>query len=297
MSRAVLSVDLGGTHMRAALVDADGTILERSIADTPHDGEGAGALEDLAAGVLAGSGATMAVIGVPGRVDYQHGTVGYAPNLPAGWMAELTTESLAASLDVTVCLANDGDIAAVGEGYHGAGRGYRDVAYVTISTGVGAGILLDGRVVHGRRSIAELGHTTIDRLAQARGEPCTVEDLGSGTTVGRLAIEAGIEASGEAFDRLVDEGDPTANGVWEEVLGADAVAVTNLAHLFTPEVVVIGGGLGRSSPRIVDVIRDHVDRHGPPGLPTPIEVAPAALGDDSGLVGAASWQTAFGLDP
>ena len=80
--------------MRAAVIDTEGTVRDHRTLDTPHDGTGPGALERLAADVLEGSGVTSAVVGVPGRVDYERGTVGYAPNLPPGWIAELTTDAL-----------------------------------------------------------------------------------------------------------------------------------------------------------------------------------------------------------
>jgi glucokinase len=132
-------------------------------------------------------------------------------------------------------LANDADLAALGEVSFGAGRPYDDVVYVTLSTGVGAGVVLGGRLVHSRRSLAEVGH---------------------------------IEAA--------------------------AIGVTNLAHLYFPQVVVVGGGLGRVGRPLLDPIAAHVRGHGPAGLP--VEVVAAALGDDAGLAGAAGWRAMAGRE-
>jgi glucokinase len=191
-----------------------------------------------------------------------------------------------------VALANDADLAAVGEDRFGAGRPYRDFVYLTLSTGVGAGVVFGGRLLHGRRSLAELGHTVIDRAAAAAGQPSTLEDLASGTALTRLAVEAGLVGEGAAVVRLVEAGDPVARDVWDRVIGAAAVGVTNLVHLFSPDAVVLGGGLGRVGDLLLDPIRAHLARYGPQGLD--VDVVGTSLGDDAGLAGAAGWREAFG---
>ena len=139
MTRAVtgetLTVDLGGTHMRCARVGPDGTITDREVRATPHDGTGTDALVELIRAVAASAPCEGAVIGVPGRVDYHSGRLEYAPNLPPGWIGGLTEAALGATVGLRVALANDADLAAVGEAYFGAGRDHADVAYVTLSTG------------------------------------------------------------------------------------------------------------------------------------------------------------------
>ena len=287
MNEAVLAVDLGGTNMRVAAVGPDGTVGHRVTRPTPKAPEPE-SLTAMAREVLDLADLSAAVVGVPGRVDYAEGRVEHAPNLPRSWVDDLTAVALEKELGVPVSLANDADLAAVGETYAGAGRDCEDVAYVTISTGVGAGVLLGRRLVHGRRSIAELGHTTI-AYQSPQG---TVEDLGSGTALNALAQETGLTAEGPELDRLVERGDDKATAVWERVLAAAAVGVANLAHLFSPEMVIIGGGLGRSSGTVLETVHAGLERFGPKDLPEPIEVVPAELGDGSGLVGAAFWRQA-----
>ena len=287
----VLAVDLGGTRMRAAIVDGSGRVLERCAAPTPHDAHGPDALVALATNVLQREPVASAVVGVPGRVHYGKGLLEHAPNLPASWASTLTEATLRDRLGVPVALANDGDLAAVGEATFGAGRAFVDVVYITISTGVGAGVVLGGRLVHGVRSLAEIGHTIIDRRAVRDGLPATVEQLASGTALARHAAVLGLDAEGADLVALVDH-DQRARIAWEEAVEVAGLAVVNLAHLFAPEVVVVGGGVGRSGERLLAPIRAMLMATGPKGRDASPQVVTAALGDDAGLVGAAGWRRA-----
>ncbi|MCB9689042.1 MAG: ROK family protein [Alphaproteobacteria bacterium] len=280
-------MDLGGTRMRAALVADDGTVLRREVRATPREDPRPDALVELIRSVRELGGAERAVIGVPGRVDHARGALDHAPNLPASWAPHLTAEALGEALGLPVALANDADLAAAGEAVHGAGRGFRDVLYVTLSTGVGAGVLLGRRLVAGRRSAVEAGHHVIDLSAFRRGEPATFEQLASGTAFARIAREHGLDDPMSVVE-LAGGGDQRARNVLEQVGLAAAVGVRNLCFLFTPEVVVIGGGLGLSGSWILEAIEVHLAAYGPPAWSA--EVRPAALGDDAGLVGASAWE-------
>jgi glucokinase len=234
-----------------------------------------------------------AVVGVPGRVDHEHGRLEYAPNLDDAWVEALDERRLSDALGIEVRLANDADLAAVGEAWFGAGRGHRDVAYLTVSTGIGAGVVTGGAILHGARSIAEVGHTIVDGDALAEGRPATVEELGSGTALDRLAEEAGLDARGKDLVALVRGGDEAAAKVLSRAVTAAAIGAVNLAHLFTPEIVVVGGGLGRNGELVLEPIRRLLATRGPSALPEPIAVVEAELGDDSGLAGAGAWHQAF----
>ncbi|MGH9074198.1 MAG: ROK family protein, partial [Acidimicrobiales bacterium] len=218
-----LAVDLGGTHMRVAVVDPGGRVLDRRQEATPHDARRPVALVDLVRSVLSGpsgEGVAGAVVGTAGSVDYHGGCLDWAPHLPEGWLADLAETRLSAAIGLPVALANDADLAAVGEAYFGAGRGVADVAYVTVSTGIGAGVVLGGRLVHGRLSLAEIGHTVIDRAAFQAGRPATVELLGSGSALDRLAREAGRSGGGAEVDRLAAAGDAWAAAAWDGIVAA-----------------------------------------------------------------------------
>jgi glucokinase len=283
-----LAVDLGGTNMRVAIVDRAGSVLDRAHEPTPHDAPTIEPLIALARRVRGGHDIEHAVFAVPGRVDHQSGTVLSAPNLTPTWRPLLTRDALEAALNLPVALANDADVAAVGEAHFGAGHGHTDVVYVTISTGVGAGILVGGRVLLPRFSGGEVGHSIIDRVLAAAGADGTVEGLGSGTALARRAHAAGIDAVGADLVRLVNDGDPAARAVWDEAMFAAALGIVNLAHIVAPTVVVVGGGVGRNGELVLAPIRSALTRFGPAG--PAITVVTATLGDDSGLLGAAAWR-------
>ena len=292
LSLRTLAVDLGGTNMRAALVDGDGHVEEREEVATPPD-PGRDGLVDLARSVMARGEVGDAVIGVPGRVDYGAGVLEYAPNLPPAWDDVLTEAVLRDELGVEVALANDADLAAVGEAWFGAGRDFCDVAYLTISTGIGAGVVAGGLLIHGRRSVAEVGHTIVDGRALAEGEKATVEQLGSGSALTELAREAGLAEDGVGLIELVRAGNVTATRIFERVVHAAAIGAVSLAHLFTPEVIVVGGGLGLVGDLVLEPIRALVAAQGPRAMPRPIRIVNASLGDDAGLAGAGAWSRAF----
>jgi glucokinase len=286
----VLAVDLGGTNMRVAVVDEDGTILDRIHQPTPHDAPTTAPFVELILDLRERQDVDHAVIGLPGRVDREAGRLLHAPNLPPGWADQIHREGLEAALGLPVALANDADLAAVGEAYFGAGRDHDDVAYVTISTGVGAGVLVGGRLLLPRCSGGELGHTVIDRSAARRGTESTVEGLGSGTALARRSAAVGLDVSGAELVRLVEAGDPRAVDVWDEAMQVVGLAIVNLVQIVAPTCVVVGGGVGRNGELVLAPIRLALAEHGPEG-PAPTVVT-AALGDDPGLIGGAAWRRA-----
>ncbi len=295
---SVLAADIGGTHMRAALVHPDGTVLHRRTQPTPRHAEAPAALVELIGSAAAEFGrerVSHAVIGLPGGVDYETGQLLWAPNLPPEWPVQLTSDALSERLGMHVCLANDADLAAVGEAYFGAGREGTDVAYLTISTGIGAGIVQGRRLFHGRYSAAELGHTVIDWRGWRAGEPATLEELGSGSGLARLARERGLgDVDALAVGAAASEGDLRAVEIWQVAVGACSAGVANLVMSFYPDTVVIGGGLGRD-PEFFAAVRDQVFAR-PARHPVGLTIVCSELGDDAGLSGAAGWAEAAGVD-
>jgi glucokinase len=290
----VLAADVGGTQMRAALVDPAGNVLMRRSAPTPAEAHVPGALIDLLRAVGAENGhesPSHAVVGLPGAVDYDAGRLLWAPHLPESWPHQLSRAALTQQLGLAAHIANDADLAAVGEAFFGAGAGSTDVAYLTISTGIGAGVVHGGRVLHGRRSLAEVGHTIIDWRAWQEGRPSTLEDLGSGSGLARLALEQGLGAlSARGVARAAAEGDAAASAVWGSAIAACAVGVGNLIMAFYPSTVVIGGGIGRRDDFFAP-LRDLVQRRAQ-HFPADLSIVPSQLDDDAGLVGGAAWTAA-----
>ena len=290
----VLAADIGGTHMRAALVEQSGKIFVHRTVDTPAHDDAPAALVGLIRSIIEMSGrraADHAVVGLPGPVDYEAGRLLWAPHLPESWTELLSSGELADNLGLPVFIANDADLAAVGEATFGAGMGEPDVAYLTISTGIGAGILCGGRLLRGRRSLAEVGHTVIDWNAWCAGRPCTLEQLGSGSGMAQAAAEVGMgDLDARAIAGAACSGDRRAGDIWSRAVSACAVGVCNLAMTFSPSTVVVGGGIGRQEDFFSALCSMVASR--PARRPEDLSIVPSSLGDVAGLAGAAGWMAA-----
>jgi len=286
----VIAVDLGGTNLRVAVVDGDGTVLERHRVPTPTQGSVADSIAELIA-ELGADPDYPAVVAVPGLVDYERRSALWAPHLPPDWVTELAEDHLTSRLCRRVCIANDADLAAVGETYFGAGRNASDVAFLTVSTGIGAGVLLNRRLVRGRRSVAEIGHTIIDRHAFSNGEPATLEELASGSNIPRLAQIGAVRArTGEQLEALEESGDDRATAVWMQIVESVTIGIINLAWCFGPDLIIIGGGIGRERP-LLDPVRERLNEMAPV-IAMRFALVPEELADDAGLIGAAAWDRA-----
>ena len=272
---AVLGVDLGGTNMRVAVVAAGGEILMRTVQPTPPDDPAALGRLMREVATEASEELLGAVVGVPAAVDYEHGIALRIANIPS-WEGHLAAQPLADVVGLPVVFANDADLAAVGEHRYGAGRGVDDMVYLTISTGVGGGVVLGGRLLHGKRSLAEVGHTYIDYR-----EGHTLEALGSGTALGRISGLSGAEVT-----RRAQAGDEQARGWFREVATAFAVGVGNAIECFMPERVVVGGGVSQAGALLLEPVREYLATVRAGELLDPSNVVLATGGDDVGLRGA-----------
>ncbi len=304
----ILALDLGGTQFRVALANRQGKILRRLAAPT-NAKEGRHqvvqrinrALWEIVSPV--GVDAILGMgVSCPGPINPKTGVLLTPPNLP-GWNNTPLKSLWEEEFGVPVQAGNDANLAALAEHRFGAGRGVENIIYITISTGIGGGVILDGRPFLGAGGLAgEVGHMTIDR----HGPRCRcgnigcLEALASGTAIARIAAER--ITSGEVSDiiRLVD-GDLeriTAETVAQAALSGDRLAgeiikragtdlgtgVVNLLHVFNPELVIIGGGVARAGSLIFEPVQRVVLERAMPDFLVP--VVPAALGDDAGLLGA-----------
>ena len=230
-------------------------------------------------------------MGLPGAVDYEAGSLLWAPHLPEAWTELLSSDELTNRLGLPVHIANDADLAAVGEAAFGAGVGTADVAYLTISTGIGAGIICGGRLVRGRRSLAEVGHTVIDWHAWCAGQPSTLEQLGSGSGMARQAAEVGLgDLDARAIIGAASMGDRRARDIVNRAIAACSAGICNLVMTFSPSIVVVGGGIARQEDFFAAVRATVVSR--PEHHPTDLSIVRSSLGDDAGLAGAAGWVAA-----
>ncbi len=279
MNDAILACDLGGTRLRVAVIALDGSILWRRATQTPREDPDA-LVRLMREGLGAADAVRGAVVGVPGPVDYRRGAALGLPNLPR-WNKRLDATGLTSDLGLQTLVANDADLAALGEHRFGAGRGIDDMLYMTSSTGVGAGVIVGGRLLRAGLSLAEVGHTIIDRATYE-----TVESLGSGTALGQRAGEDAASVGAKA-----SAGDPGAQDHFSVVATDFAIGVYNAVHCFSPEVVVIGGGMSQSGELLLRPVREMLTRCPTRCPASKARVVRAAGGDDVGLKGAAAfWQ-------
>ncbi len=294
-----LGVDIGGTRMRAAVVAADGAILDRSASATPA-GDPAALLDRLEA--LIGRHPDMPVgVGIAGLVD-PDGTVRYGPNIGIRDLPLATRLSAATGGPVTV--ANDASVAALAEQRVGAAVGADDVVLLTLGTGVGGGVVAGGSLLLGAGGFAgEIGHV----IVHEGGRPCPcgnrgcIEAYASGTAIGLLARERLVDPDVPTTLREVDDptgadvtaaaaaGDRFAADVIEEVGGWLGVAIASVVNVLDPQVVLLGGGAAASvAPTALPAARRALAARlvgSAWRTPPPLELA--ALGDDAGVVGAA----------
>ena len=307
-----LAGDLGGTQMRTALVDESGRIRHRQGTPTDSDrgvedvlGRLVRAFEEMRS--LAGEDQVVGVgVALAGPTDPVTGTMFNPPHLP-DWHGFTPKPALEERLSLRATLANDATLAALAEHRYGAGRGYRHMIYMTVSTGIGGGIVIDGRLYAGAKGFAgELGHMTIDR----RGPKCScgnvgcLEALASGTAVARVARER-LKAGGSSLVLEYAAGDPagvTAKMIADAARAGDemsleimagaatnlGIGIVSLMHAFDPQVIVIGGGMSEAMDLLLPGIDTEVDDHVIMGKENRVGVVKSELGDDVGLLGAAA---------
>jgi glucokinase len=296
----VLALDIGGTKLAAGVVDGSGRVhsfaVEPSHADQGPD-RVLPRLFALGRRVVAESGVTWPEIhavgiGCGGPLDAEHGILIAPPHLP-GWH-DVPVRALAErEYGRPAALENDATAAAAGEHRWGAGAGTRNMVYLTISTGVGGGVVIDDRLYRGAMGNGgELGHVTVDwhgRRCKGCGRLGCLEAYVSGTSIAERAREAGLDlASAEDVARAARAGDPGAGAVWDETVEALACGLTSIVNLFEPELVVVGGGVSRSGEQLLAPVRESVRASSMAPAAKGVDIVVSALGDQVGVVGAAA---------
>jgi glucokinase len=311
MGKLIVGVDLGGTQIRAALADGEGSVLRRANCLTLA-GEGSEPVIGRIKGVIYEvTGSTdqgqMQGIGVaaPGRLDARQGVTGYALNLP-GWGSVPLKDLLEEEFGWPVVVGNDANLAALAEQRFGVGQGIADLIYITVSTGIGGGVIVDNRLLLGAQGLAgEVGHQAVE----ARGPRCgcgnigCLEALAAGPAIARRArklIEDGTETAitdlvggdlnritAKVVNQAAQAGDPIAIEIFRQAGFYIGVGIVNLLHIFNPSLIVIGGSVAKAGDLLFGPIRATVRERAMVSHyweSTPI--VPAALGDDVGLLGA-----------
>ena len=315
----VLAIDLGATWTRAAVVTTDGRIVGRDRARTPFDGspdELAGAVVTVAGRAVeatpAAASGTLAAAGVAsvGPLDPRAGVLVAPPNIGTGYRGLDIATPLERRFGVPVRVERDTMVAALGEHAFGAARGVDDFVYLTVSTGLGGAVFTGGRLMTGASGVAgELGHVPVllDGPVCGCGGVGHLEALCSGAGIARAGREAGIEATAQAVsgEASGDEGggdpaaltaadvaaaeragDPRAAAIMGLARRAFAAAVVGMVNAFNPRLIVVGGGIAHAEgDRLLDPARVAVAAAALPPAAAAVELVPAALGDDVGLIG------------
>ncbi len=296
----VLAADIGATSMRAALVEVDsGRLLARSQVPTLAVDGFEGATERLGALLIeVGAGAMPVALGVStaGPLDPRTGTYQHPPNLP-GWHGLTMRPALAGRLGVPVEVGHDATLAALAEARYGAHRGATDLLYMTVSTGIGAGIVSGGRAVTGSRGGAgEVGHLIVNPGGRACGAGCAgcLEGQASGSAIAAIASERlGRPVAAHEVFALADSGEPVAYGIVEEAVEHLAAGLAGLLAALDPEVVILGGGVAQGlarGPWWVKLL-DATARYALPRYEGHVPLELTTLGDAASLLGAAVWAT------
>ncbi len=307
-NRLILALDFGGTQFRLALTSGQGKLLRRHAGPiySQHGPDQAisrikDAIRDMLDGVdeaaLLGMG-----IAAAGLITPETGVVLTSPNLRT-WYNTPLKDIFEEELQFPVWVGNDANLAALGEHRFGAGRETNDLVYLTVSTGIGGGVIIGGKLLLGSSGFAaEPGHMTID----INGPRCNCGNVGclevmaSGTAIARMARERLVQGEASRLRELAGgdpdgvtaelvasaakSGDPLASEVMHTAAANLGVGVVNLVHIFNPELILIGGGLSKAGEIVFEPVRQVVAERVMPDIT--VSILPAGLGDDSGLLGA-----------
>lgn len=303
----VLATDLGGTNLRMAAVDSDGVILFQTKCSTPKTDSVSEIVDIFLSKIVecrskidANHQIKAVSFAVPGGVDYENGTVLKAPNLPCLEGFPLA-DSLEEKLNLKVILENDANAAAIGESWVGASKDFQDSIMLTLGTGVGSGIIIDGNILRGVDGMAgEIGHICLEPT----GNPCgcgscgCLEQFTSATAVTRQTNElksqfpnsilnentcftsADVYHAGKAGDELALE-------VFRRVGYYLGVALSGLINTLNPEVIVIGGGVALGWDLFISHAQKEINAHAHRVSVERVKILPAKLEDDAGILGVA----------
>jgi glucokinase len=265
-------------HGPDAVIEQIVTCIEQIQAAVPDDG------------TLLGVG-----VGSPGPLDPEAGVVFHMPNMP-GWKDVPLRDRLAERTGLRVTLDNDANVAAMGEWLFGGGQGYRHLIYITVSTGIGSGVIIDGRLLYGRKGAGgELGHTLIDNERFT-----SWENLASGRALAvaataamrqhpqsrlhELATPETVTAANVAY--AAEQGDEVAQRLMEHEATLLGVGFVNALHTFSPEIILVGGGVVIPNPSLLEGARRIVQQHALADVYRSVPIETAHLGAQVGVLGA-----------
>jgi len=313
--KLILGVDLGGTKIATALATAQGEILARGRRPTPAQAGPDAVIKSICATIdktlaakrLEPSQLLGIGIAAAGIIDSDKGKVISSPNLP-GWHEVLLGDAVEQRFGIPVYLGNDATLAALGEWCFGLKKGIANLIYITVSTGIGGGIIAGGKLYTGACGVAgEIGHMTID----INGPKCNCgnigcwETLASGTALAREAVKQIREGAKTSIIELVNgdiskidakvvdlaakQGDELAKELTSRLGYYLGIGLVNLVNIFNPELILIGGGVAKMGDLLLQPAIKVVKERAFSTPANAVEIKPALLGDDSGLLGAVAF--------
>lgn len=315
MSQKIIGIDLGGTSIKFAILTTAGEIQEKWSIKTNILDEGSHIVDDMIESIqhrldllgLAAADFQGIGMGSPGVVDREKGTVIGAYNL--NWKTlQPIKEKIEKALGIPFFIDNDANVAALGERWMGAGDNQPDVVFMTLGTGVGGGIVAEGKLLHGVAGAAgELGHITVDfdqPITCTCGKKGCLETVASATGIVNLTRRYADEYEGDAaLKRLIDNGEEvTAKTVFDLAKEGDdlalivycnfsrylGIACANIGSILNPSTIVIGGGVSAAGEFLLQGVQKVYDENTFPQVRTSTKLALATLGNDAGVIGAAS---------
>ena len=315
MSKKIIGIDLGGTSVKFAILTQEGEIQEKWSIKTNILDEGSHIVPDIIASIqhrlellnLSAEDFIGIGMGSPGAVDRFEGTVVGAYNL--NWKTvQPIKKDIESALGISFFIDNDANVAALGERWKGAGENQPDVVFMTLGTGVGGGIVAEGKLLHGAGGVAgELGHITVDfdrPFDCTCGKKGCLETVASATGIVNLTRRYADEYAGDAeLKRLIDDGEEvTAKTVFDLAKEGDelalivyrhfsqylGIACANIASVLNPANIVIGGGVSAAGQFLLDGVQKVFDENTFPQVRTSTQLVLANLGNDAGVIGAAS---------
>jgi glucokinase len=297
MSEYSIGVDLGGTNLRAAAIGRDGTMLEKVAGSAPIQAGPDAVAADMVVSIqalqqrLGQDGLAGVGIGVPGFIRMETGVIAGWGNAPS-FNGYPIRDQIERRLGANVILENDANAAALGEKWMGAGKDVDDLVLLTLGTGIGGGIIVGGRVLHGYLGMAgELGHLTIS----PNGNPCgcgntgCVEKHASATAIGAIArlLNLGPNLSAEDVYKLAVDGNERARTVFRSMGEALGIALANLVNIFNFPLYLLSGGPLPAWEFFAPAMLAEVERRSFTYRTAPTRIEPAKLGNQAGLYGAA----------
>jgi predicted NBD/HSP70 family sugar kinase len=291
-----LGIDFGKRHLAVAVADLSHELLAEQrveMADDYEAGEGMARAAELVDRLLGDLGADRARVlgvgmGIPGPVQ-NTGMVGSSAILP-GWAGTSPRERMAELLELPVRVGNDANLGALAETTWGAGRGSASVVYLKLATGIGAGIVIQGRLFEGAGGTAgEIGHTTIDEtgdICRCGNRGCLETYAGAAAIASLLSRSFGEELDPEAVLSRAADGDPGCRRALADAGRHIGVAVANLCNLVNPERIVIGGSMGHAGDLLLDPLRESVGLRAIPSAGADVRIVPGELGERAELLGA-----------